>query len=1545
MPDEYTQRQQAMEYNDSKERFERKLSFVKNALLEANMTTREVMNFLERCYGSPEAAQQKYEDTTRSGIYKNSLIKILKEKYPAKYNEAMRTRKSSQTALVRLAESTLSKQQIEKIRVASALQAVVSDNNKEELMRHLEDSLTPATRNTLEQKLETYRDILEIPVEEQQVSYLHSEIETLRGRANTELANNPEKRQQLLDALAFADTHLTRLDPKTHDEMREKEKYVQHLGAVSHEKILTETAPIFQNGKYDKVFTDPKEKIQKDKVYISQGQEAVMQEIKENGVQISDALKTGIRRLVGKMKEMQILKPGEAAPGEDSYKIYGFLQFNQGRKKLENAIKGGNIDEIIAAGEEHRKNWQDMEQLYSIAKENLGLDPTLFPGNLDSCRNKDLPAQLTFDIAATGAVNGAFLIYVFLHTHPEISMEEYLENPLGVAYKTMEQKIRQNSLDTLTQDQPFDTTLDMLFDFNGRHAMNIALKSVDIGAARTAEFLNDCDPDKERQQENMIRARLLGQYHDNLLNLERGRFGVLSRKDAPEQVLRTLQNLITVKPGDEPVSALIDGKNVDKDMLRGEDFSLDHYAAEHADYDGMIARTESLLAKVQGKDPKLTEQILIAAQEAFTRTLKLHNAERDTPAYQQLLEAFRGLESKIPENSTPEFRNRMATRRENLEMTLPGASATSKWTGAFYDQMEQNKEGMSPENREQLTAVLNELRAVQEMTAPFYEADQEGNLPKVTEEDYTRIREAYVKLADAIGAFKPQEGNQAAANVASMMNGLKTVVGQDIAGLSAAKQGEEASLSDMLKSGRNLTATVNGPLKNAGDMASTRFRIDVPGPDGKQMKGFFTPNSETYTLEDAKTLMEAAIQKAVQKYNRPDLAAVARDVVTRELNSLMVEGVAGAYIGNGANIFKLSRDQVRSKDKSKLLNNLISEYEDLPENEVEILKTNAGADFVADVIREMAPLNTAALYNRNGLKGNLDRRNSAMSTVADILGASHLVAGSRPMTIVNDGKEITGTFMSFAEGWDASDPSPLNPLSKVTADQMVTKESLTSLADLQVLDVICGNIDRHNRNFFYQFDNGTPPKFIGVQGIDNDFSFIPHDGGYVLDPSKIGIITEHMAQKVMTLTPALLETVLSPYGLSKEEIDAAWERTHQLQGQIQAGREYFKDKAAGLVEEGHLRVVKEEELGDFGLGSPLYTMGIFAKAVGAPVVNNLQAQAAKETALDDYLHQIKEGVGDMEKALNLVVDANRGFFIGSKAYDNALKSVREVVQARNAAVDEIDPEKMDDYVKQLEESKSLIATYLINKTKIPQAKRNALENRRIDAMSQAYMELDKESIRVSGASAIAKKLDFQKDPERMARKEELEAGKAVLACRIQATQDKAHYSKQPEYECDVMKQFREQVGNQLYEAANTYDGKAPTEEQKAELVNIMANSVAYAILENHIRSIKTPEGKQDVYRQLQEHPEMLTVVKANVVQSPKFMKTVNEELLADTPKFRKAMGWLETNTVMIRREIMDEMIQKMREYSEAKQASRQVQQPVVSAPKKEEIQNSGPVNL
>lgn len=55
--------------------------------------------------------------------------------------------------------------------------------------------------------------------------------------------------------------------------------------------------------------------------------------------------------------------------------------------------------------------------------------------------------------------------------------------------------------------------------------------------------------------------------------------------------------------------------------------------------------------------------------------------------------------------------------------------------------------------------------------------------------------------------------------------------------------------------------------------------------------------------------------------------------------------------------------------------------------------------------------------------------------------------------------------------------------------QKITGNLQRQLVNLQVLDYITGQIDRHTNNYFIQEDESTG-MLTGVTGIDNDFSIL-----------------------------------------------------------------------------------------------------------------------------------------------------------------------------------------------------------------------------------------------------------------------------------------------------------------------------------------------------------------------------------------------------------------------------------------------------------------------
>jgi hypothetical protein len=208
------------------------------------------------------------------------------------------------------------------------------------------------------------------------------------------------------------------------------------------------------------------------------------------------------------------------------------------------------------------------------------------------------------------------------------------------------------------------------------------------------------------------------------------------------------------------------------------------------------------------------------------------------------------------------------------------------------------------------------------------------------------------------------------------------------------------------------------------------------------------------------------------------------------------------------------------------------------------------------------------LYLHTDADANIDKRNAAMSAVTSLVGKPNLLAKSETMILMQNGKAVSGTFMENAVGKDAFHLSEDDPMREYDGDVYDNHEVFADIAAMQALDYICGNIDRHEGNMFYQFgDVNGKTKLIGITGIDNDLSFgltpattKKNVGNVWIQPEQFGVLDAATAQRILAIEKSTLQSTLSGYRLSLKEINAAWERTAHLQEKIIEGLEHFKNK-------------------------------------------------------------------------------------------------------------------------------------------------------------------------------------------------------------------------------------------------------------------------------------------------------------------------------------------------------------------------------------------------
>jgi hypothetical protein len=216
--------------------------------------------------------------------------------------------------------------------------------------------------------------------------------------------------------------------------------------------------------------------------------------------------------------------------------------------------------------------------------------------------------------------------------------------------------------------------------------------------------------------------------------------------------------------------------------------------------------------------------------------------------------------------------------------------------------------------------------------------------------------------------------------------------------------------------------------------------------------------------------------------------------------------------------------------------------------------------------------------------GRIDTRNAAMSSVAGLLGVSHVIARSTPMQIIDaKGNKVNGTFMMEAKGMDPDDLPPEAEKVSLDCANKTDGKAFKDAADLQVLDYICGNVDRHPANFFLKFDKKG--KLSGIQGIGNDCSFgtlVPKFGeGFNRLVAAVDwkVMSESMYNKIRDLTPAQLKFSLRGYGLSEEEMEAACARLKH----VKTMAEKYAVKGSDKPKKNRLLIVPDDKFKDLKL--------------------------------------------------------------------------------------------------------------------------------------------------------------------------------------------------------------------------------------------------------------------------------------------------------------------------------------------------------------------------
>ncbi len=450
------------------------------------------------------------------------------------------------------------------------------------------------------------------------------------------------------------------------------------------------------------------------------------------------------------------------------------------------------------------------------------------------------------------------------------------------------------------------------------------------------------------------------------------------------------------------------------------------------------------------------------------------------------------------------------------------------------------------------------LQAVKQMDDAMeqYSAEERNGVPApldaAASEELQRLIVQAAEAGEKFLASAEASGNPAAINLGKTVNRLQGVMNQDF---SALQEYDPAagpkSLPEIQNSARTRTIDLRGrQITAAHNMQNARLPMTIVGADGKPRHGVFTKATHVNVMNDynesfakAKALCKdpeaaAELDKIVSLYRQFLITNGAEDIAGRKVNKNATDAFVVGYL---ASMNRMTPDRLKAVLKRAGV-------------KVDRIPSAALKELAGGLKKTGARIDT----NINGLNlaleqgDRLDNRNSAMSATAQLLGVPTLIARADNMKFIDEnGKVVEGTFMDYAKGIDPyKNPKQWAHVNDSPLENEATRgKVLKQFADLQVLDYLCLNVDRHPGNVFYQVNEQG--DIIGIQGIDNDSSFgrrMVRDA----EVEKLRVISKSMADRVKNLSPEMLKFTLRGKGLSEEEILASARRLQTLKKELKS---------------------------------------------------------------------------------------------------------------------------------------------------------------------------------------------------------------------------------------------------------------------------------------------------------------------------------------------------------------------------------------------------------
>ena len=478
-------------------------------------------------------------------------------------------------------------------------------------------------------------------------------------------------------------------------------------------------------------------------------------------------------------------------------------------------------------------------------------------------------------------------------------------------------------------------------------------------------------------------------------------------------------------------------------------------------------------------------------------------------------------------------------------------------------------------------------------------ATDENGIPKyLTAEDAEDLKKDLVDTAQR-GEFyiasQMFQNKDLTTGVPGMVNNLQGLMSKDFDALNTYDPAQKKSLPELQESTRCQTIDLRDRnLGSMGNMQNQRIPMTVVNSKGEKRRGVYTKGKYLTVKKDFDKLIEEAKAKCQTQEQRDELDQFFPKYRQSLIGNLDRNGKTidntyddAFFVGYlGYDMSGMYPNKLTNTDVKAVLAMGGINFEIIPKAALNVL--NKGFNKMkADIGLE---INTTRLEIREGER--IDNRNSALSAVAGLLGCSNTVAKSENMRFIGeDGKVTEGTFMEYADGVNIAERPWLFEHVRPNAfgDEANRNKLFKQIADLQIVDYLCLNEDRHQGNLMYDIDDDGILR--GIKAIDNDSTFGLSKSG-AIKRSDLRVISKTMYDTITKMTPEMYKFSLRGRGLSEAQMDASVQRFRLLKKDLLSDKKPIKvvdDNKFGKLNIDHLKPTSPKRNNLFSKIDTLFT--------------------------------------------------------------------------------------------------------------------------------------------------------------------------------------------------------------------------------------------------------------------------------------------------------------------------------------------------------------------